>query len=86
MGPTAALAQFVAEAKASDISSEILERAKGFVLDNAAVAMVGVCQPVYRRVRDTVAQTYGDGKCILIGGGSATLSAAVFLNGVAVGD
>jgi 2-methylcitrate dehydratase PrpD len=87
MGPTAALASFVAAVRADDLPSEIVERAKAFVLDNAAVALVGTRQPAYQSVADALADSYGTGESPLIGTGrAAALPAAVLLNGVAIGD
>jgi 2-methylcitrate dehydratase PrpD len=87
-GPTATLAEFISSCQSRDIPDEVLEVAQALVLDNAGVALTGVLQPVYRHVAKAVDSAYGtsDHSMVIGRGAGAILPAAVFLNGVAIGD
>ena len=81
-GPTEALAAFGAGATTADLGDTILGWAVGYVLDNAAVALLGATQPVHRHARTALAGACGPGDSVVIGTSStASLATAVFLNG-----
>jgi 2-methylcitrate dehydratase PrpD len=86
-GPTQTLADFVAGLRHDDIPGDIRNRAKAYVLDNVGVALVGTRQPVYAKAAEGLRQAAGLGDAALIGSPERTsLTAAVLLNGVAIGD
>jgi 2-methylcitrate dehydratase PrpD len=86
-GATATLAGFVAGTKPGDIDDAVTGRAAAYLLDSAAVGLLGALQPVHRHARAAITTATGTGDAVVIGTGTtAALSAAVFLNGIAVGD
>ncbi len=86
-GLTHAVAEFITQTAPREIPAKVRARARAFCLDDALSALVGVRQPVYAYALDAVTRCSGAGDSALIGTErTGPLSAAAFLNGVAIGD
>ena len=85
-GTTLALARFATSLKAQDLPGNVRDTFLLYVLDNVASLLAGCVQPVHRRVQGALAASQGKGSTQAVGGPATSLSFAVMLDALALGD
>jgi 2-methylcitrate dehydratase PrpD len=84
MGLTQEVANFVARTKYSDIPHDVLQLARGFILDGLGVALAGSTDECSRIVQHQIRQAAGRTECSILGTGlMAPAPKAALANGVA---
>ncbi len=78
------LAQFVVQSSERDLSDAAREQLRIRILDALGCAIAGMEGQPVRRVREQAGEFQGDGRCSLIGGGTAPPDWAAFYNGALV--
>lgn len=85
MNETRQLVHFVVSTRYEDLPSEVVEKVKGFILDNLACGLVGSQQAWARMVGDMVREASCKGECTVFGNKWRTdASRAALTNGIAV--
>lgn len=86
MNETRSLVQFALRTRFEDLPSDVVQRAKVFVLDNYACGIVGASQPGAKMVEEMLREGGGREECTIFGRKwRANLSGAALLNGVMIG-
>jgi 2-methylcitrate dehydratase PrpD len=84
MGPTQEVANFIRSTKYRDIPRDVVQLARGFVLDGLGVALAGSTDECSRIVQAQIRQTKGRGESSVLGAAlSAPAAKAALANGVA---
>ncbi len=84
MGLTQDVAHFVARTRYRDIPKEVVQLARGFILDGLGVALAGSTDECSRIVQAQIRQMYGKGESSIVGTALAAPAAkAALANGVA---
>jgi len=84
MGITQEIASYIARTRYRDIPSEVIQLARGFILDGLGVALAGSTDPCARIVQRHVRQMGGSAECSILGTSvSAPAAKAALANGVA---
>ena len=84
MGLTQEVASFVAKTRHRDLPQEVVQLARGFILDGFGVALAGSNDECSRIVQAQIRQMHGKGESAILGTGlSAPAAKAALANGVA---
>lgn len=86
MNETRTIAEFVADTMFEDLPDDLVEQAKGYVLDNVCNGLIGAIQPWSKMVAELICETGAKQECTVFGQTWRThLSGAALANGTMIG-